>query len=64
MIHRLRWRAPSERALDFWQGRLESEGVAVEQQAGDARTHTGRAADEGDPGDGDPPPVVQRIEIA
>jgi hypothetical protein len=32
--------------------------------AGDARTHTGRAADEGDPGDGDPPPVVQRIEIA
>jgi hypothetical protein len=32
--------------------------------AGDARTHTGRAADEGDPAHGDPPPAVQRIEIA
>ena len=32
--------------------------------AGDARAHTGGAADEGDPGDGDPPPAVQRIEIA
>jgi glyoxalase family protein len=34
MIHRVSWRVASEAALDFWQERLGSEGIATERVAG------------------------------
>ncbi len=37
MVHRVAWRVASAEALDFWEGRLAAEGVAVERVAGGLR---------------------------
>ena len=37
MVHRVLWRVASEEALDFWEERLDDEGVAIERAAGGLR---------------------------
>jgi glyoxalase family protein len=45
MVHRIAWRVGSAEALDFWAGRLEDEGTAVEGTAVEGGTRSLRFVD-------------------
>ena len=66
MVHRVTWRVVSEQSLDFWQRRLDDEGVDVERSQGRLRFHDpeGLGLELAVVESGDEPLVARHPEIA